>query len=94
MHALQREGVPAGVVQCSERMYHDIHMRRGGFIDEAEHDNLGRMEQPTVTTGLSATPGRVLHGMSTIESTKDRVFGDRSGNPPERIQELDRAGAL
>ena len=94
MRALQKAGVPAGVVQSSEQMYHDIHMRHREFIDEIEHDNMGLMEHPTVTTKLSATPGRVLHGMSVMGSANERVFGHLLGNPLEHIRELDRAGAL
>ena len=94
MRSLQRAGVPAGVVQSSEQMYHDIHMRDRGFIERMEHENLGVMEHPAVPVKLSATPGRVLHGMSTIGSDNERVFGDLLGNPPERVRELDGAGAL
>ncbi len=94
MRSLQRAGVPAGVVQSSEQMYHDIHMRQRGFIEEITHDNLGAIEHPTVTAKLSATPGRVRHGMSTIGSANERVFGGLLGHSPQRIQELDSAGAL
>ena len=94
MRALQRAGVPAGVVQSSERMYYDIHMRSRGFIEKIDHDNLGPMEHPGLPVKLSATPGRVLHGMNVMASANERIFGDLLGNSPERVQELARAGAL
>ena len=94
MRALQGAGVPAGVVQSSEQMYYDIHMRHRGFIQEFDHENLGPMEHPAVPVKLSATPGRVLHGMSALGSDNERVFCDLLGNPPEHIRDLDRAGAL
>ena len=43
---------------------------------------------------LSATPGRVLHGMNVMASANERIFGDLLGNSPERVRELARAGAL
>ncbi len=94
MRALQRAGVPAGVVQSSEQMYYDVHMRERGFIQKMEHENLGPMEHPAVPVRLSATPGRVLHGMTVMGSANEHIFGNLLGNPPERVRELDRMGAL
>ena len=75
-------------------MYYDIHMRSRGFIEKIDHDNLGPMEHPGLPVKLSATPGRVLHGMNVMASANERIFGDLLGNSPERVQELARAGAL
>ena len=94
MRALQAAGVPAGVVQSSEQMYYDIHMRHRGFIDRIEHENMGTIEHPAVPVKLSATPGRVLHGMTAMGRANERIFGDLLGNTPEHIRELDSAGAL
>ena len=94
MRALQAAGVPAGVVQSSERMYYDMHMRHRGFIEEVRHDNVGSVEHPAVPVKLSATPGSVRHGMTVMGTANQRIYGDLLGNTPERVQELGRAGAI
>ena len=94
MRRLQAVGVPAGVVQSAEQIYHDFHLRERGFLVEVEHGPWGRMEHPGVTVELSATPARVLHGTPEMGSYNDHVFGDLLGVSPERVRALADSGAL
>ncbi|HLY66457.1 MAG TPA: CoA transferase, partial [Chloroflexota bacterium] len=48
MHQLQQAGVPCGVVQSGEDLFHDLHLRERGFISGVEHPTLGHIPLPTV----------------------------------------------
>ncbi|HEX6512194.1 MAG TPA: CoA transferase [Chloroflexota bacterium] len=48
MHQLQQAGVPAGVVQSGEDLFHDLHLRERGFISGIEHPTAGHIPLPVV----------------------------------------------
>jgi benzylsuccinate CoA-transferase BbsF subunit len=52
MHQLQAAGVPCGVVQSGEDLFHDLHLRERGYISGIEHPTLGHIPLPTVPTHL------------------------------------------
>ncbi|MBI4299159.1 MAG: CoA transferase [Chloroflexi bacterium] len=94
MHMLQRSGVPAGVVQSGEQLYHDIHLRARNFIVPLEHcPPFRRMEHSGVVPVLSLTPGRVF-GLHALGQDNYRVFGDILGLSKEDVDRLVESKAL
>jgi len=53
MHQLQQAGVPAGVVQSGEDLFHDLHLRERGFIGGVEHPTVGHIPLPIVPMNIS-----------------------------------------
>ena len=91
MRTLQREGVPAGVVQSAEQIYHDHHLRSRNFIPEIEHSaHFGRMEHPGITVNLSSTPGRIVRGVPDLGEHNSYVYSDLLGNSPEDVARMIR----
>ncbi len=88
MRMLQKVGVPAGVVQTGEHLYHDPHLRARGFLISVDHPGWGRLEQPGLTAILSETPGRVSRGMSELGEHNRYVVSDLLGLSAERFEEL------
>ncbi|MBI4298629.1 MAG: CoA transferase [Chloroflexi bacterium] len=88
MHMLQRAGVPAGVVQSGEQLYHDIHLRDRNFIAPIEHcPPFGTMEHSSVVPVLSLTPGRV-YGLHDLGQDNYHVFSDILGLSKEEVDRL------
>ena len=78
MRMLQRAGVPSGVVQSGEQLYHDHHLRARGFIAEIEHAQpWGRMEHPRSPVLLGATAP--LRGMPAVGEHNRQVLADLLG---------------
>ena len=88
MRMLQRAGVPAGVVQTGEHLYHDPHLRSRGFLISLEHPGWGNLEHPGLTSILSKTPGRVSRGMPGLGEHNGYIFSDLLGLSTRRFQEL------
>ena len=66
MELLEKVGVPSGVVQSGEQLYHDRHLRARGFIAEVEHaEPWGRMEHPRSPALLSGA-ATTLKGMPVV----------------------------
>ena len=82
MELLQEAGVPSGVVQSGEQLYHDRHLRARGFIAEIEHAQpWGRMEHPRspVVFFGAAEP---LKGMPSVGEHNDDVLAGLLGLGP------------
>ena len=74
MELLQEAGVPSGVVQSGEQLYHDRHLRARGFIAEIEHAQpWGCMEHPRLPAVLSGEPAP-LRGMPAVGEHNDDVL--------------------
>jgi len=53
MDQLQAAGVPCGVVQSGEDLFHDPHLRERGYISGIEHPTKGHIPLPTVPVRMS-----------------------------------------
>lgn len=74
MELLQEAGVPSGVVQSGEQLYHDPHLRARGFIAEIEHAQpWGRMEHPRLPAVFSGETVP-LRGMPAVGEHNDDVL--------------------
>ena len=82
MELLQEAGVPSGVVQSGEQLYHDRHLRARGFIAEIEHAQpWGRMEHPRSPVVFSGA-AEPLKGMPSVGEHNDDVLAGLLGLGP------------
>ncbi|MFC1917281.1 CaiB/BaiF CoA transferase family protein [Chloroflexota bacterium] len=86
MWLLQKQGVPAGVVQTSEDLFYDVNLRERGFII-AQRVETGTVDYPGLVTRLYNSPGLVKGGADLGEHNDD-VFGKLLGIPEKEIAEL------
>jgi benzylsuccinate CoA-transferase BbsF subunit len=95
MHALQRAGVAAGVVQNVEDLAHrDAQLAARGFFEKIEHRVLGEVTATGIPLGLVGTPGRSGIAGSAIGQDNDHVFGTLLGMSREEIDAAVAAGAV
>ena len=98
MLALQREGVPAGVVENAEdQVLHDSHiMQRGGIIalDHPAHDGLGEKLYPGQPIRLSRTPALPSVPSPTIGQHTAEICRDLLGMSDAEIQRLSEERVL
>ena len=88
MLMLQREGVAAGVVQTTEDLYRDPHLRERGFARDIYHPQLGWRTQLGPTVRLSETSGSVRHQAHSPGQDNEAVFGELLGMSTAKIKEL------
>ncbi|MFO1024986.1 MAG: CoA transferase [Acetobacteraceae bacterium] len=99
MHALQREGVPAGVCQTSEDRYeHDPQLRHLGWLTELQQSEIGRWPVKEVPVKFSETPPYIggfldRHGPSYGEDN-EYVLKKILGLTEEQIARLAEEGAF
>jgi len=89
MHLLQREGVPAGVVQNAEDLYYDYHLRARGHIVSVSHPApWGTFELNGMTAILSETPGNPMSPAPALGQHNQEIFMGLLGIPKETVQHL------
>ena len=89
MRLLQGEVIPAGVVQTSEDMYYDMHMRDRGFIVQIEQDEIEGAEYPGLIVRLANSPGIVTRCPERGENN-GYVFTSLLNMSETEIQELSK----
>ena len=94
MWRLQDAGVPAGVVQSGEQLFHDMHMRSRGFIAPVEHNGWGAIEHTGITVNLSRTPGSIESGIPGLGQHNSHVYSDLLGNSAAEVDAMKAAGAI
>ena len=94
MWNLQSVGVPAGVVQSGEQLYHDMHLRSRGFIQRIQHPGWRTMEHTGITVKLSETPGAITRGLPGLGQHNSPVFGDLLGVDSSELARLSSCGVL
>jgi len=88
MEIMQREGVPAGVVQeAPDLIDKDPQLRHRGFWVELDHAELGRRKHEGLSFVLSKTPGRLKRAAPCLGEHNDYVFGEILGMTPEEIKQ-------
>ncbi|MBW2091902.1 MAG: CoA transferase [Deltaproteobacteria bacterium] len=87
MEIMQREGVPAGMVQeAPDLIDKDPQLKHRGFWVELDHPELGRRKHEGISFILSKTPGRLKRAAPLLGEHNDYVFGEILGMTPEEIK--------
>ena len=90
----KRHRIPLAPVREVDEVMHDAHMHERGFLEEIEHDEIGRMVVPT-------SPLR-FHGADKIATTpspklgqhNDEIYGGWLGLSADEIAELEQDGVI
>ena len=88
MRLLQGEGVPVGVVQSGEQLYHDHHLRARNFIVPVDHPGWATLEHTGITVNLSDSPGRIVRGLPELGQHNHYVFSDLLGTTSQEMAHL------
>src|SRR6266571_4314443 len=90
----KRHRIPLAPVREVDEVMHDPHMHERGFLEEIEHDEIGRLVVPN-------SPLR-YHGADKVETTPSpklgqhnaEIYGGWLGLSAEEIAELKQSGVI
>ena len=88
MEALQKLGVPAGMLSWDEDMTKDPHLNARGFFHWMQHPEVGRHQYPGHTYKLSRTPLRFDRPPALLGEHNDFVYREVLGFSDAEIQRL------
>ncbi len=94
MHQLQHVGVPCGVVQSGEDLFHDLHLRDRGFIGGVEHPTLGHIPLPIVPLHVSDGGLDSLRCSDMLGAHTEYIICDLLGYSKEQLDEWRTAEVL
>ncbi|MFH0727683.1 MAG: CoA transferase [Pseudomonadota bacterium] len=84
MQLMQMRGVPAGVVENGEDMFHDKQMAARRYLITLDHPE-GECLLENITMGFSETPGRIRRPGPTLGQDNEYVFKEILGMSEEEI---------
>lgn len=91
--ALERAGVPCGLLQTYDQVFRDPHLNARGFFPEAPHAKLGPVKQIGSPMRLSETPPRMVRAGPLLGEHSAQVLAE-VGYSPEEIAQLTTAGVI
>lgn len=94
MERLQRAGVPAGVVETSEDLFHDPQLKERGHFVFLDHPEIGRHACDTSPFLMSASPPQYRMPAPLLGQHTHQVLQEMLGMSEEEIRTLEKEGAL
>ncbi|MCA1826747.1 MAG: CoA transferase [Myxococcales bacterium] len=91
--ALQKAGVPCGMVQTYDQVFDDPHLNARGFFPEAPHAKLGPVKQIASPMRMSETPTRMTRAGPLLGEHSAQVLGEL-GYSRQEIRALAAAGVI
>ena len=91
--ALIEAGVPCGVLQTYDQVFHDAHLEARNFFPEAPHPKLGRVKQIGSPMRLSDTPTRMTRAGPLLGEHSAEVLSEL-GYSQEEIRRLAIDGVI
>jgi formyl-CoA transferase len=91
--ALDEAGVPCGLLQTYDQVFHDPHLEARGFFPEAPHRRLGAVKQIGSPMRLSETPARMVRAGPLLGEHSAEVLRE-IGYTGEEIGALLQAGVI
>jgi crotonobetainyl-CoA:carnitine CoA-transferase CaiB-like acyl-CoA transferase len=89
MLAMQRAGVPAGMVQRpADRVDNDENTHAWGLWPEVTHAAMGRVKVDGMPIKLSETPGHISRGAPLLGQHNEQVYGELLGLSKDEIAAL------
>jgi len=93
VEALERAGVPCGLLQTYDQVFNDPHLLSRGFFPDAPHSRLGPVKQIASPMRLSETPTRMVRAGPLLGEHSAEVLAEL-GYSGEEIDKLARAGVI
>ncbi len=94
MHQLQGAGVPCGVVQSGEDLFHDPHLRAREFIGGADHPLLGHMPMAALPLKLSGDGIEELRSPDLLGAHTEYAICGLLGYGREQLESWQREEVL
>ncbi len=94
MELLQREGVPAGVVNDDRDAYEDRHLNARGFFQELDHPDCGRHRYPGIVWKLARTPNEVRLPPPCLGQHNEFAYRELLGISDADYHRLEAAGHI
>src|SRR4051812_46986699 len=91
--ALDKAGVPCGLLQTYDQVFHDPHLTARGFFPDAPHTKLGPVKQIGSPMRLSETPPRMVRAGPLLGEDSAEVLAE-IGYAEEEIRALASAGVI
>jgi formyl-CoA transferase len=93
VEALTEAGVPCGLLQTYDQVFHDPHLTARGFFADAPHSKLGPMKQIGSPMRLSDTPPRMERAGPLLGEHSAQVLSEL-GYSQEEIRRLATDGVI
>ena len=94
MEALQRAGVPAGVVNDPRDLFEDPQLRHRGHFRYLDHPEIGPYATDQTEAHLSRTPGKLDRPAPLLGEHTEYVLTDLIGLSPQEYRSLKEDGVL
>lgn len=94
MRTLQRAGVPAGVVQTCEDLFHDPQLAHRDHFWFLDHEVIGRHAYDAPAAKLSRTPAQGRRSAPILGQHNVEVYGDILGYSVDEIAEMVADGVI
>jgi crotonobetainyl-CoA:carnitine CoA-transferase CaiB-like acyl-CoA transferase len=93
VEALERAGVPCGLLQTYDQVFNDPHLLARGFFPDAPHRRLGAVKQIASPMRLSDTPPRMVRAGPLLGEHSAEVLAEL-GYSTDEIGKLARAAVI
>jgi CoA:oxalate CoA-transferase len=86
--------IPLAPVREVDEVMHDRHMHERGFLDDIEHDEIGRITVPTSPLRFHGADRRKTTPSPKLGQHNDEIYGDWLGLSASEIAELKAGGVI
>jgi CoA:oxalate CoA-transferase len=90
----KRSRIPLAPVRNVDEVMHDPHMHERGFLDDIEHDEIGRITVPTSPLRFHGADRRKTTPSPKLGQYNDEIYGGWLGLAGEEIAELKAGGVI